>query len=164
MIYNNETMLPYDAFKKDPLGRIKLHGGGDSGPAPAKPYDVTKDKQYIEQMKFLDTLKGNMAKNNVQLTPEQIIAALTPSQRSVIGEQGMPSPVTDMSSWGKFNIAPKETNTTIIPQSAPQAYGSPFMGAGSINPNQLAQLQALLGQSNYLPSSGNVTSGNIGAK
>lgn len=163
MIYNNETMLPYDAFKKDPLGRIKLHGGGgSSGPAPAKPYDVTKDKQYIEQMKFLDTLKADMSKNNIKLTPEQVIAALTPQQRGIIGEQGVPAPVTDMSSWGRFNIAPKETNTTIIPQMAPQPGPGSFMGVGSANPNTIAQLQALLGQSNYLPSAGNA--GNIGGK
>ena len=70
MIYNNETMLPYDAFKKDPLGRIKLHGGGgDTGVTSApKPYDPTKEKDYIASQKYLDSLKAAIEKNNIQLT------------------------------------------------------------------------------------------------
>lgn len=151
MIYNNETLLPYDAFKKDPLGRIKLHGGGDSGPPPAKPFDPTKDKGYIESKTFLDSLKKDLAKNNVKLTPEQIIAALTSSQRDIINQQANPLPVTDMSSWGQFKLAPQESMTTIVPQVAPNPTGQ-FAGVQSASPQLLAQLQAMLGQSNLLPT------------
>jgi len=160
MIYNNETMLPYDAFKKDPLGRIKLHGGGGGGtPSAPKPYDPTKEKDYIASQKYLDSLKSAIEKNNIQLTPEQIIAALSGQQRDIINQQANPAPVADMSSWGNFNpIAPNENKTFIIPQVAPQPTGQ-FAGTQSINPQVMAQLQSMLAGSSFLPTANTPTGG-----
>ena len=150
--------LPLDAFKADWNGKIKLYSGSSSGktsaPAPSTLYDVNTDPMYIEQQKFLDTLSKDIAKNNIKMTPEQIIAALSPEQRSVINMQTTPTTTPDMSSWGQMNIAPKSTTTTIIPQMAPQPTGSPFSGVQSANPAMLSMIQSLLAGSNYLPSGG----------
>ena len=161
MIYNNDTMLPYDAFKKDPLGRIKLHGGGGKTGATSapKPYDPTKEKDYIASQKYLDSLKSAIEKNNIQLTPEQIIAALSGQQRDIINQFTNPTPVADMSSWGNFNpIAPVDNKTMIIPQVAPQPTGA-FAGTQSVNPQLMAHLQSMLAGSSYLPNVNTPTGG-----
>jgi len=155
MRYNHIDMLPEGAFQKE-FRSMKLYGGGGGSkqpPAP-KPYDPTQEKDYIESASYLATLKDAMAKNNVQLTPEQIIAALSNSQREIIASQK--SPNADIkTNWGNLsrfsNIAPNESSTTIIPQFAPQPTGS-FSGVKSIDPNVLSNLQAMLSNSNYLPT------------
>lgn len=157
MRYDHFEMLPSEAFKTEIKNRIKPQsgGGGKSSPPPQSPtYDLYSDKGYIASQKFLDSLKSEMEKNNKRMTPEEIIAALTPAQQSLISQQTTPLNVPDMSSWGTFNqIAPKESVTSIIPQVSPQASGR-FAGIQSVDPGILAQLQSVLGSSNLLPSIG----------
>lgn len=156
MNYNHDTMLPIDAFKKDPLGRIKLHGGGGGGGEKYNPY---KDKQYIEQKKFLDTLKADIEKNNKKMTPEEIIAALSPSQRAIINQQSQISdPAFLGSSWGGFNNAPI-VNPIITPQSLPQVQGQ-----FGYSPENILTIQQLLANSNFVPSAAPNNTGNIGVK
>jgi hypothetical protein len=148
-------MLPERAFQKE-FKSTKFYGGGGSPPPAAapKPYDPTQEKDYIESLGYLNTLKDSMAKNNVQLTPEQIIAALSNSQREIIAQQKAPN-ADIKTNWGNLsrfsNIAPNESSTTIIPQFAQQPTGS-FSGVQSIDPNVLSNLQAMLSSSNYLPA------------
>ena len=120
--------------------------GSPSTPDLPAPYDVTKDPQYKEASDFLKKLRKDMVKNNTAMTPEQIIAALTPGQRDIIGQQTNPLPVRDMSSWSQFgNIAPSNSQTTIIPQVAPQPTGI-FAGPQSASPELLSAITGLLGK------------------
>jgi hypothetical protein len=158
MRYNNHhDMLPAEAFKTEFKGKIKPQGGGGSksSPAPAAPtYDLYSDKGYIASQNFLDSLKGDIEKNNKRMTPEEIIAALTPAQKELINQQSNPLAVPDMSSWGSFNqVAPKESITSIIPQIPSTATGR-FAGVQGVDPALMTQLQAMLGNSNILASIG----------
>ena len=157
MRYDHFEMLPEEAFKTEIKGKIKPQsgGGGKSSPPPQAPqYDLYSDKGYIASQKFLDSLKSEMEKNNKRMTPEEIIAALTPTQQSLISQQTTPLTVPDMSSWGTFNqVAPKESVTSIIPQVSPQASGR-FAGVQGVDPALMTQLQAMLGNSNILASIG----------
>lgn len=160
MRYDNETMLPEDAFKTDPLGRIKLHGGGGGG----KSYDPTKDKQYKEQQKYLDTLKTDIAKNNQKMTPEEIMAALSPTQLSVIGSQMSEAQPIPQNTWNNFNpVAQPMQPQTFTPQAQMQPSGQ-----FGYDPRMLEQLQALLANSSLLPSAGapsqSMNTGRIGGQ
>lgn len=151
-------MLPEDAFKKDALGRIKLYGGGGS----SENYNPLKDKQYKQEKAYLDTLRADMEKNNAKMTPEQIIAALSPLQQSVVSQQGQMPTIPDMSRWGAFNtpIAPIEHKTMIIPQPQMQPTGQ-----FGYDPQTIMQLQKMLGSSSLLPSISNASNtGNIGGR
>lgn len=153
---NHFYMNPVGAFEKDPLGRIKLHGGGGGS---SNTYNPLKDKQYKQEKAYLDTLRADMLKNNQKMTPEQIIAALSPLQQSIVSQQGQMPTVPNMSSWGAFNtpIAPVERQTTIIPQPQVQPTGQ-----FGYDPMMIAQLQKMLGSSSLLPSVSKSNSGNIG--
>lgn len=162
MKYDNLSMLPEDAFKKDALGRIKLYGGGGGGGGDT--YNPLKDKQYKQEKAYLDTLRADMARNNQKMTPEQIIAALSPLQQSVVSQQGQMPSVPDMSSWRAFNqpIAPIDRQTTIIPQPQMQPTGQ-----FGYDPQMIMQLQKMLGSSSLLPSASNINpsnTGNIGGR
>jgi hypothetical protein len=156
MRYNIDTILPEDAFKKDPLGRIKLHGGGGGGSSqPA--YNPYKDKQYIEQKQFLDTLKADIEKNNKKMTPDEIIAALSPAQRAIINQQSNIVTPSNVGSWGLMNNAPTTMNQPII---APPMQQSNQFG---YDPQSIIAIQKLLSNSSFLPATSS-NSGNIGGK
>lgn len=162
MRYNHNDMLPEDAFKKDPLGRIKLHGGGGGGGGTA--YNPYKDKQYKEQKAFLDTLKADIEKNQKKMTPEEIIAALTPGQRDIIAQQGQITQPSYTGGWGFMNNTPVSQPQPVMPQAIPQV---PVTGFG-YNPQQLSAIQQLLANSSFVPNAGNVGNisnpGNIGGR
>jgi hypothetical protein len=161
MRYDNETMLPDDAFKTDPLGRIKLHGGGGGGGGGS--YDPTKDKQYKQQQKYLDTLKADIAKNNQKMTTEEIMAALSPTQLSVIGNQMSEQQPIPQNTWNNFNpVAQPMQPQTFTPQAQMQPSGQ-----FGYDQRMLEQLQALLANSSLLPSataSQSMNSGRIGGQ
>lgn len=149
MKYDIDTLLPYDAFKKDPLGRIKLHGGGGGG---GDSYNPLKDKQYKIEKAYLDTLKSDIAKNNVKMTPEQIMAALSPSQRNIIGQQAQPAAVPNMDMWGQFNSFPQQQpQAPIVPQAPVQP-----MGQFGYDPQSILAIQQLLANSSLLPSASKI--------
>lgn len=148
MKYDHFDMLPEDAFKPE-FKKLKVYGGGKGGgsaPAPAPQFNLYSDPGYRKSQKYLDTLRPMMERNNQPLTPEQILAQLTPEQRSIIDTQKTMPMTPDMSSWGNFNsIAPVETRTQIIPMAAPTAPAQ-----AQFDPALVSQLANIISSSSYL--------------